>query len=299
MTYPNRAGSLTMRSSNRDDRSAKGPDRLSGCPEDHPRWHRNHRARSQAGRASEPWYVAGGWPGRTRPLSLSCAGRALEHSRHARGCHRPAAPSSRPNAEERPIRRGAGVGPDGSTAAAAIRHLVDCPQMSGAVFHAEKAVDHRSAAGLTWSARTGTARNPDHSGIEPPCPTHRAATRPGQKLHRSRPQSRRAAHTLAAVHDATEHTGGVFLPWYHLSYALLAFHTGRRDEALAEIEAGLDPGEHLATSRALRGLAAVIESTSRPADRSSSSRDRRHSSVRQGTPSRGSTSTWPCAPTPL
>lgn len=96
-------------------------------------------------------------------------------------------------------------------------------------------------------------------------------------------RSHDAQHTLASVHDATEHTGGVFLPWYHLSYALLAFHTGRRDEALAEIEAGLDPGEHLATSRALRGLAAVIESASRPADRSSSSRDRRHSSVRQGT----------------
>ncbi|MGW8554496.1 ATP-binding protein [Streptomyces tubercidicus] len=67
-----------------------------------------------------------------------------------------------------------------------------------------------------------------------------------------------AQRTLATVHKAAERTGGVFLPWYHLSVALLAFHTGRWDDALTEVEAGLDPGEHFAMSRALRAVAALI-----------------------------------------
>ncbi len=67
-----------------------------------------------------------------------------------------------------------------------------------------------------------------------------------------------AQRTLAAVRRPAEHIGGVFLPWYHLSCALLAFHTGRWDDALAEIEAGLDCGDQAAMSRALRAMAAVI-----------------------------------------
>ncbi|WP_326617898.1 AAA family ATPase [Streptomyces decoyicus] len=67
-----------------------------------------------------------------------------------------------------------------------------------------------------------------------------------------------ARRTLAAVHKATERTGGAFLPWYHLTNALLAFHTGRWDDALTEVEAGLDPSEHFAMSRALRAVAALI-----------------------------------------
>ncbi|WP_158894921.1 hypothetical protein [Streptomyces lydicamycinicus] len=39
-----------------------------------------------------------------------------------------------------------------------------------------------------------------------------------------------AQRTLAAVHETTEHTGDVYLPWYHLSCALLAFQTGRWDD---------------------------------------------------------------------
>ncbi|MCX4825182.1 AAA family ATPase [Streptomyces sp. NBC_01142] len=67
-----------------------------------------------------------------------------------------------------------------------------------------------------------------------------------------------ARRTLAAVRTPAERTGGVFLPWYHLSCALLAFHAGRWDDALAEIEAGLDCGDQVAMSRALRAVAAVI-----------------------------------------
>ncbi|GAA5611975.1 helix-turn-helix transcriptional regulator [Streptomyces platensis] len=67
-----------------------------------------------------------------------------------------------------------------------------------------------------------------------------------------------AQRTLAAVHEATERAGGMFLPWYHLASALLAFNTGRWDDALTEVEAGLDPGEHFAMSRALRSVAALI-----------------------------------------
>ncbi|MCX4640385.1 AAA family ATPase [Streptomyces platensis] len=67
-----------------------------------------------------------------------------------------------------------------------------------------------------------------------------------------------AQRTLAAVHETTEHTGGVYLPWYHLSRALLAFHAGRWDDALTEIEAGLDPGEHFRMCRELRAVAALI-----------------------------------------
>ncbi|WP_181923872.1 helix-turn-helix transcriptional regulator [Streptomyces inhibens] len=67
-----------------------------------------------------------------------------------------------------------------------------------------------------------------------------------------------AQRTLAAVHETAEHTGGAYLPWYHLSCALLAFHAGRWDDALTEVEAGLDPGEHFAMCRALRAVAALI-----------------------------------------
>ncbi|GAB7035934.1 AAA family ATPase [Streptomyces sp. NPDC021749] len=67
-----------------------------------------------------------------------------------------------------------------------------------------------------------------------------------------------AQRTLAAVRRPAEHIGGVFLPWYHLSCALLAFHTGRWDDALAEIESGLDCGDQTAMSRTLRAMAAVI-----------------------------------------
>ncbi|MGP8298326.1 helix-turn-helix transcriptional regulator [Streptomyces inhibens] len=68
-----------------------------------------------------------------------------------------------------------------------------------------------------------------------------------------------AAHTaLDAGRRLAEQRGGFFLPWYHLSEALLLFHTGRWDDAEAEIQAGREPGEHFGMSRALRGLAALI-----------------------------------------
>ncbi|MFD5397714.1 helix-turn-helix transcriptional regulator [Streptomyces sp. NPDC127097] len=67
-----------------------------------------------------------------------------------------------------------------------------------------------------------------------------------------------AQRTLAAVHETTKHTGDIYLPWYHLSCALLAFHAGRWDDALTEIEAGLDPGKRFRMCRALRGVAALI-----------------------------------------
>ncbi|MFD6183578.1 ATP-binding protein [Streptomyces goshikiensis] len=67
-----------------------------------------------------------------------------------------------------------------------------------------------------------------------------------------------AQRTLAAVHESVEHTGGIYLPWYHLSCALLAFHAGHWDDALSEVEAGLHPGEHFAMCRALRAVAALV-----------------------------------------
>ncbi|MFI1502552.1 ATP-binding protein [Streptomyces platensis] len=68
-----------------------------------------------------------------------------------------------------------------------------------------------------------------------------------------------AAHAeLAAGRRLAEQRGGFFLPWYHLSEALLLFRTGRWDDADAEIQAGREPGEHFGMSRALRGLAALI-----------------------------------------
>ncbi|MHB6911573.1 ATP-binding protein [Streptomyces sp. DB-54] len=67
-----------------------------------------------------------------------------------------------------------------------------------------------------------------------------------------------AQRTLDAIHTATKHTGGVFPPRYHLARALLAFNTGSWDEALAEVKAGLTPGEHFEMGRALRAVAALI-----------------------------------------
>ncbi|MDC7335666.1 helix-turn-helix transcriptional regulator [Streptomyces lydicus] len=67
-----------------------------------------------------------------------------------------------------------------------------------------------------------------------------------------------AQRTLAALRIPVERTGGMFLPWYHLSCALLAFHAGRWDDALAEIASGLDCGGQDALSRALRAVAALI-----------------------------------------
>ncbi|WP_435244319.1 helix-turn-helix transcriptional regulator [Streptomyces sioyaensis] len=67
-----------------------------------------------------------------------------------------------------------------------------------------------------------------------------------------------AQRALADVRSAAERTGGVFLPWYHLSCALLAFHSGRWDDALAEVEAGLAVGYDVAMSRVLRAVAALI-----------------------------------------
>lgn len=68
-----------------------------------------------------------------------------------------------------------------------------------------------------------------------------------------------AAHAeLAVGRRLAEQRGGFFLPWYHLSEALLLFRTGRWDDADAEIQAGREPGEHFGMSRALRGLAALI-----------------------------------------
>ncbi len=67
-----------------------------------------------------------------------------------------------------------------------------------------------------------------------------------------------AERTLASVRPSAEDLGGVFLPWYHLSCALLAFHAGRWEDAMAEVDAGLDPGVHFAMSRALRALAGAI-----------------------------------------
>ncbi|MBL1100296.1 helix-turn-helix domain-containing protein [Streptomyces coffeae] len=67
-----------------------------------------------------------------------------------------------------------------------------------------------------------------------------------------------ARHALTAVHDESRRIGGVFLPWHHLTSALLAFHSGRWDDALADVEAGLGRGEHDALSRALRAIAGLI-----------------------------------------
>ncbi|WP_327739032.1 AAA family ATPase [Streptomyces nojiriensis] len=67
-----------------------------------------------------------------------------------------------------------------------------------------------------------------------------------------------AERALASVRPSAEDLGGVFLPWYHLSCALLAFHAGRWEDAIAEVDAGLDPGVHFAMSRALRALAGAI-----------------------------------------
>ena len=93
-----------------------------------------------------------------------------------------------------------------------------------------------------------------------------------------------ARRTLAAVHKATERTGGAFLPWYHLTNALLAFHTGRWDDALTEVEAGLDPSEHFAMSRALRAVAALISVHRGPAHRHGRSPHRRGRGIRQRNP---------------
>ncbi|MHB6910285.1 ATP-binding protein [Streptomyces sp. DB-54] len=67
-----------------------------------------------------------------------------------------------------------------------------------------------------------------------------------------------ARRTLAAIRIPAERTGGMFLPWYHLACALLAFHTGRWDDALTEIASGLACGGQEALSRALRAVAASI-----------------------------------------
>ncbi|MGW8555147.1 helix-turn-helix transcriptional regulator [Streptomyces tubercidicus] len=67
-----------------------------------------------------------------------------------------------------------------------------------------------------------------------------------------------ARRTLAAVRIPAERTGGMFLPWYHLTCALLAFYTGRWDDALAEIASGLACGGQDPLSRALRAVAALI-----------------------------------------
>ena len=90
-----------------------------------------------------------------------------------------------------------------------------------------------------------------------------------------------AQRTLAAIRIPAEHTGGMFLPWYHLSCALLAFHTGRWDDALAEIEAGLDRGEQFAMSRALRAVAALIAVHSGQTPPRRSTPDRRRPRLRQ------------------
>ncbi|MEU9124445.1 AAA family ATPase [Streptomyces sp. NPDC048506] len=71
-------------------------------------------------------------------------------------------------------------------------------------------------------------------------------------------RSQEAHHTLAAARTTTEHIGGLFSPWYHLSCALLAFNTGRWDDALADVEAGLDLAQPYAMSRPLRAIAALI-----------------------------------------
>ncbi|MGW1895123.1 AAA family ATPase [Streptomyces sp. NPDC002004] len=67
-----------------------------------------------------------------------------------------------------------------------------------------------------------------------------------------------AQRSLSAVRGPAERIGGVFLPWYHLSCALAAFHAGRWDDALAEVEAGLGCGEQAAMSRSLRAVASLI-----------------------------------------
>ncbi|WP_431999724.1 helix-turn-helix transcriptional regulator [Streptomyces sioyaensis] len=71
-------------------------------------------------------------------------------------------------------------------------------------------------------------------------------------------RSHEAAAALAAVREATQRTGGIFLPAYHLSCALLAFHTGRWDDAFADIEAGLETAEPFGLKRALQALATLI-----------------------------------------
>ncbi|MFD5393309.1 AAA family ATPase [Streptomyces sp. NPDC127097] len=67
-----------------------------------------------------------------------------------------------------------------------------------------------------------------------------------------------ARRTLAVIRIPAERTGGIFLPWYHLACALLAFHTGRWDDALAEVASGLAWGGQDVLSRTLRAVAALI-----------------------------------------
>ncbi|GAB2710954.1 helix-turn-helix transcriptional regulator [Kitasatospora kifunensis] len=67
-----------------------------------------------------------------------------------------------------------------------------------------------------------------------------------------------ARGTAAAIGPVAERTGGVYLPWYYLTCALLDFNTGNWDDALAQIEAGLEASEAFGMSRALRALGSLI-----------------------------------------
>ncbi|MFI1166282.1 AAA family ATPase [Streptomyces sp. NPDC020801] len=67
-----------------------------------------------------------------------------------------------------------------------------------------------------------------------------------------------ALHRLGTVREAVSRAGGIFLPWYHLSCALLAFNAGDWEDALAEVESGLESDEAFGMNRALRAVAALI-----------------------------------------
>ncbi|MGP3980208.1 helix-turn-helix transcriptional regulator [Streptomyces sp. KR80] len=61
----------------------------------------------------------------------------------------------------------------------------------------------------------------------------------------------------AGLHDC-ERGGNIFLTWYHLGKASLWYYEGRWDDALAEIQAGLEIFDRLGLSQGLQSQAALI-----------------------------------------
>lgn len=61
----------------------------------------------------------------------------------------------------------------------------------------------------------------------------------------------------AALHDC-EHGGNVFLTWYHLGKARLGYAEGWWDDALAEVDAGLEGFDGLGLGQSLRSQASLI-----------------------------------------
>ncbi|MFD7782316.1 ATP-binding protein, partial [Streptomyces nojiriensis] len=73
-----------------------------------------------------------------------------------------------------------------------------------------------------------------------------------------------AERALASVRPSAEDLGGVFLPWYHLSCALLAFHAGRWEDAIAEVGARHHPPRHNAQKPAGCSQAGAISLQKNP-----------------------------------